>query len=120
MTDKKPGKPKGSKKTGGRTKGTPNKTTGQTKEFIADILQRNESKFNKALKALEGEVFVRAYTQLLPYVSPKMQSVSVEAQINAEIKALNELLDTAPEEAIAKIAEKMLELQSKQEESKTE
>lgn len=109
------GRPKGQPKTGGRKTGTPNKVTATTKDFIADILEGNRDKFKRELKALGGVEFLKVFTGLLNYVTPKMQSLSVEAQISAEMDALAKLLETAPEKAIEQIAQKMLELQAKAE-----
>lgn len=104
---------KGTSKTGGRQKGTPNKLTAPTKEWIGSLLEDKRETFEKYLDDLEPSEFIKTYSSLLNYHLPKMSSVSVDAQINAEMDALSKLLETAPDEAVEKIAEKMLELQER-------
>lgn len=106
-------RPKGTTKTGGRQKGTPNKVTAPTKEWLSNLLENKREVFEEYLDGLEPSEFIRVYSNLLSYHLPKMSSVSVDAQINAEMDALSKLLETAPEEAVEKIAEKMLELQER-------
>ena len=93
----------------GRPKGVPNKVTGTVKEWIATIIDGNREQFEKDLKALEAGERVRVISNLLQYVTPKIQSTSPEELLDAEYKRLEELLDIAPDEAIILIAERVKE-----------
>ena len=113
---------KGTPKTGGRTKGTPNKTTAAVKGFITDMLndymqpaRKGGSKptFAEDFAAMLPEERVRAATQLAAYIIPKQQALSVEQQAQVEADALTTWLETAPAEAIDGIAAKVLEMQAK-------
>ncbi|NDV82266.1 hypothetical protein [Bacteroides sp. 51] len=103
-------RPKGTPKTGGRKAGTPNKATLDTKQWIAAIIDNNRERFEKDLDSLEPKERIVIIEKLMSYVTPKMQSVSVEAQIQAEYESLSKLLKEAPEEAIDKIAEKVIKM----------
>lgn len=63
---------------GGRTKGTPNKVTGTVKEWIASIIDGNRKQFEEDLRNLDAGERVRTISNLLQYVTPKIQSVSPE------------------------------------------
>lgn len=113
---------KGTPKTGGRKKGTPNKSTSAVKGYIADVLQaymqptaKNSKQPNlqNDLANMLPEERVRAMTQLACYVIPKQQALSIEEQTQVEADALVQLLETAPDEAIDAIAAKVLELQAR-------
>ena len=49
---------KGTPKTGGRAKGTPNKATKEVREWIYELLAGQRSHFEKCLKQLAPEEFV--------------------------------------------------------------
>ena len=92
----KKGKPKGSIKTGGRTKGTPNKITADHRTFIDSLLTNKRDLFIKDLEQLESHQRVSIYEKLLTYVLPKQQAVAAsidfenlsEAQIDMIINQL--------------------------------
>ncbi|MBP3253279.1 MAG: hypothetical protein J6M30_02080 [Bacteroidales bacterium] len=96
------------KKTGGRKKGTPNKVTKDIKSWIEKIINDNFQQIQADLSAMKPDERFKAIVSLLPYVIPKQQSVSIEAQIEAEMKAINKALETADDEVLSKIADKML------------
>ena len=54
---------------------------------------------------------VKILSGLFNYVMPKQQSLSIEEQIDNETEVLTRLLSEAPEEAIDKIAERVVALQ---------
>ena len=68
---------KGSAKTGGRTKGVTNRITKPLKELLATYSQEGYERFMLEMDKLEGIDFVKAYLQLLEYVTPKLQRVSM-------------------------------------------
>ena len=71
---------KGKEKTGGRQKGTLNKKNEQLRTLIGNFLQENFEEVQKEFATLSNKDKVKAYTELLPYALPKMQSV--ETTIN--------------------------------------
>jgi hypothetical protein len=80
---------KGSKKTGGREKGTPNKVTTDLKLWINELLNDNREQFIRDLKLIDPKQRVMIFEKLLSYAVPKMQSV--EAKINFETLSNDEL-----------------------------
>lgn len=84
------------KKTGGRTKGTPNKATAFSKAVIQDILTEytDSGSFNKDMKKLEPKDRLDIIVKLMAFTTPKPQSIdmSVTAVKNKTIeKTLKEL-----------------------------
>lgn len=74
------GRQKGTVKTGGRAKGTPNKVTSAIKECISKVLTEytNSETFLKDFAELEPKERLMIAEKLMNYVVPKMQSVAVE------------------------------------------
>ena len=113
------GRKKGTEKTGGRTVGTPNKITGTVKEWIASIIDGNREQFEQDLTLLEPSERVRTISNLLPFVVPKLQSASAEELMETEYKRLEELLDTAPDEAINEIVERINKIKNESRRTKS-
>jgi len=61
----------GAPKTGGRTKGTPNKVTIDLKVWIMDLIDENRSQFKKDLLMLDPGKRVMILEKLISYVLPK-------------------------------------------------
>jgi len=101
---------KGHKKAGGRQKGTPNKTTQDLRSWISQLLDDNRKQVIDDLKKLEPHQRVAVFEKLASYVIPKMQSIDATVQIAEEYNQLERLLQTAPDEAVERIAEKVMEL----------
>ena len=74
------GRQKGTIKTGGRQKGSPNKVTSAVKECISKMLTdyTNSETFLKDFAELEPKERLMIAEKLMNYVVPKMQSVEVE------------------------------------------
>lgn len=72
---------------GGRSKGTPNKTTMATKELITNLLSEysNSGKMSLDFNALDPKDRLAIAEKLMQYVMPKIQSVAVDLQ-NADSK----------------------------------
>lgn len=113
---------KGTPKTGGRQKGTPNKAGAAVKTFIADVLNRymqpatpggTQPNLEQDLAQMLPDERVRAMTQLAGYVIPKQQALSIDEQTQVEADALTQWLETAPAEAIDAIAAKVLDMQQR-------
>ena len=66
---------KGSKKTGGRKKGTQNKVTKDLKPILQTLLQKELKNLPQLITQLEPKERVDAITKLLPYIIPKMKQV---------------------------------------------
>lgn len=97
---------------GGRSKGTPNKTTSTVKEWLTKLIDKNRRQIEDDLTRLDPADRVRVFASLLNYLIPKQQAVSVEAAIQAEYNEMEKLLREAPDTAIDKIAEKLKELEA--------
>ena len=90
-------KPKKRPKTGGRKKGTPNRTTAQMKEWVANFVNENFDGLQKDLEALKPQDRLEVIIKLLPYVIPKQKetqlSMNEETMIamKESIENINEL-----------------------------
>ena len=94
----------------GRPAGKQNKVTSELKAWITELINTNREQFEIDLKTIEPEKRLLLLEKLMSFVIPKMQSVSIEAQIQAEYQALEKLLNTAPAEAIEQITARIMEL----------
>lgn len=100
----------------GRPTGTKNKVTEKMRANLMEILQGLERQVKTDLRGLEPNERVKAYTSLLAYAIPKQAAITAEAKIQTEFAELEKLLQNAPESAVNKIAEKVLEMQQRQKE----
>lgn len=108
---------------GGRKKGTPNKITGDLKSWVSDLLNGNRRQFEEDLRSLLPIERVRVLSGMFNYVIPRQQAISIDEQIETETQVLTKFLNEAPDEAIDKIAERVLalqELNKQQEETENE
>lgn len=87
-------------KTGGRVKGTPNKTTAETKELLQIIVSKEIDNLGEMLEKLEPLERVNAIAKLLPYILPKQSEVKADitTDINNKICDLSKLSDATLEE----------------------
>jgi hypothetical protein len=67
-------RPKGQKKTGGRTKGTPNRVTSDLRTWINDLLNKNRATFEADLQRLEPQQRLLLLLKLLDFAVPKWKS----------------------------------------------
>lgn len=79
---KKPGRPPGQPKTGGRQKGTPNKVTSEIKDWITGLVWRNKRQMEADLKALEPKDRLIMMERLISYVIPKQGSMQAKIDIS--------------------------------------
>ncbi|AZQ61734.1 hypothetical protein EI427_05640 [Flammeovirga pectinis] len=63
------------KKTGGRVKGSVNRSTKNIRFILGDLLEESLNGLQEDLKALEPKERLEVMIKLLPYVSPKIDSV---------------------------------------------
>jgi hypothetical protein len=82
-------------KTGGRTAGTPNRLTFQTRQLLVDVLAAEFENLPETLAKLEPYQRIDAVCKLAKYAMPTMQSISTSI---AEKKAFE-----GTEEAIERI-----------------
>ena len=94
----------------GRPAGKPNRVTSDLKKWIECLINRNLSKMENDLDKLEPKDRLVILERLLQYTIPKQQSISVEAQIQAEYEAISRMLNNAPEQAINEITERLIKL----------
>lgn len=91
----------------GRPKGAKNRATSDLRKWLEAFLQEKFPEIEKSFDKLEPYQKWSIVEKLLQYSIPKMQSVSVEAMIEAEMRSLAELLEKAPAEAVDLIIAKM-------------
>lgn len=68
---------KGTPKTGGRGKGTPNKVTGTLKEFISEIIDENRDRIKEDLEALEPKDRLQVLEKMMQYIVPKQKEMEL-------------------------------------------
>lgn len=81
----------------GRPKGSPNKVTRTTREMIQDIIDQHLPKVMDDIRKLTPGQRVKALTDLLQYVVPKMQASTSDVNINATKEQIRALFPTADE-----------------------
>lgn len=101
----------------GRKVGSKNTATTELKQWVKTLLESNQTQFEADLLAVEAKERLQIMTALLKYSIPTLQSVSIEAQIQAEYAELEKLLQTAPSEAIYKITERIIILKNQSNET---
>lgn len=107
---------KGLPKTGGRLQGSLNHNTKEIKQWVTSILESNQAIFENDLAKIEPKDRLQIMVALLKYSIPTLQSVTVEAQIQAEFAELEKLLQKAPTEAIDLIFDKIQKLKEHEQE----
>ena len=65
-------------KTGGRAKGTLNRTTTETKELLQNIVSKELDNIVVLLEKLEPKERIDAIIKLLPYIVPKQQEIAID------------------------------------------
>lgn len=71
-------RPKGIPKTGGRTKGTPNRISGTLKEWISSVIDKNRMQFEADIGKLEPKDRVLLIEKLMQYIVPKQAAQKVD------------------------------------------
>lgn len=64
------------KKFGGREKGTPNRMTSELRSILKDLLHNELNNFESHLNQLEPKERIQVLIKLMPYVFPKLESIS--------------------------------------------
>jgi hypothetical protein len=78
-------------KTGGRKKGTPNKTTGQIKDMIVGLVGSQMEKWptviNKMMKEDPAEA-MKITARLIDYVLPKQTKIDLEGELKHKVEKI--------------------------------
>lgn len=101
-------------KTGGRQKGTPNKTTASTREFLQQILEGNRELINENFCKLEPYQMMTIIAKILPYITPKMAPKTEKDEQDIALQQMNSYLQ------LAKMVNKWEELEEEPEELQNE
>lgn len=64
------------KKYGGRKKGTPNKLTKELRSVLKDVIYNELENIEERLDELEPKQRIELMIKLMPYVFPKLESIS--------------------------------------------
>ena len=73
-------------KTGGRTKGTPNKTTSEIREHFQNLITENLGQLNQDLKELEPLQRLKMIIELSKFVVPTLKATDLSLSDNQEEK----------------------------------
>lgn len=95
----------------GRPKGSPNKTSGTVKEWIASIIDKNRNQFEEDLELLEPGERVRVISSLLSYVAPKQAPSSPGEELRKEREMLYDLLMDLPDEFVYRVSDRLNKLE---------
>jgi len=66
----------------GRPSGSKNKKSKEWETLGEAIRDRHAKRFNDELDNLEGREFIKAYTNIINYFKPRLQSTSLDTKIN--------------------------------------
>ncbi|HSD06514.1 hypothetical protein [Flavobacterium sp.] len=75
-------------KTGGRTKGTLNRTTAETKELIQNVISNELDNIADLLAKLQPKERLDTIIKLLPYIVPKQSEIAID---NKEVQRYAEI-----------------------------
>jgi hypothetical protein len=84
-------KKKGTPKTGGREKGTPNKVTSDLRAWIALLIENNREQLESDLEALEPKERWQLIEKLMQYVIPKKQQDETLQENSAQSELIKRL-----------------------------
>lgn len=97
----------------GRPKGAKDKLKGALLDQLRAILEKNLPRLGADLDELKPLDRVKAVTNLLAFVLPK---ATLDEYLEVEAEALGRLLDTASDEAISRIADKVDDINRRRDE----
>lgn len=80
---------KGTPKTGGRQKGTPNKITGTLKDFVSEMIDANRDQMQQDLKALSPKDRLLILEKLMQYTLPKQQAITADVAVEKQPAVLS-------------------------------
>lgn len=94
----------------GRPKGATNKTTAEIRQAFQLLVENNLETLEQDLKNIEPEKRIGYIIKLSEFFLPKLQSLTIENQLELEYKQLEILLQQASSEALEIITQKILTL----------
>ena len=94
----------------GRPKGKPNKVTADIKARIKQFVENEFDNVVADFNGLDAKDKVTLFERLLAYAAPKLQSLDTHEQIRLEYLELERLLKASPDEAVQRIADKVMTL----------
>lgn len=94
----------------GRPKGAANKTTSEIRAAFQQLVSNNIDKLQDDIEKLKPEQRISFILKMAEFLLPKLQSLSIQNQIELEYKQLEALLNNATPEAIEAITAKILTL----------
>ena len=80
------------KKYGGRQKGTPNKLTKVIRTVLKDLIYKELDEIRKCLDSLEPKQRIELVIKLIPYVLPKLDSISHSANESLDFRFNSEIV----------------------------
>lgn len=100
----------------GRPKGRPNKLTSELREVLSEVLSKEitDRKLTALLRKLEPAQRLNALAKLLEFTIPKLASIDVFQQAQAEYQQLERLLNEMPEQAVDEILIRIKKLKDEQ------
>jgi hypothetical protein len=101
----------------GRPKGAANKTTSEIRAAFQLLVSNNIDTLQADIDKLEPEKRIAYIIKFAEFLLPKLQSLSIENQLDMEYKQLEMLLNSATPEAIEAITAKILTLKIQNNES---
>ena len=91
---RKGGRPKGLPKTGGRQKGSLNKSTGAIRAVLAEQIEEHLRNIGSLIAQIEDpRDRVAAIASVLPYIAPKMQAIDITAKQETNIRVEQTLVE---------------------------
>lgn len=76
-------------KTGGRSAGTPNKVSKEFRNVLSGIIENEINSIPEILKNLDPKDRLEIIIKLMPYVIPKLESVSFENETQNKVSIMN-------------------------------
>ena len=97
---KRPGRPAGQPKTGGRVAGTPNKVSAKVRSVLANVTEEyyNSECFKKDLADLEPKDRLMVIERFTNYVAPKLQSTTLEVDTETKKTIEDRLVELSADE----------------------
>lgn len=97
---KRPGRPAGQPKTGGRVAGTPNKVSAKVRSVLANVTEEyyNSDRFKKDLAGLEPKDRLMVIERFTNYVAPKLQSTTLEVDTETKKTIEDRLVELSADE----------------------
>ena len=82
-------------KTGGRQKGTPNKVTTSTRDFLNRLIEGNQDLIIENFRKLEPYQMMTILAKILPYITPKLATKTEKDEHDIALQQMNSYLQLA-------------------------